>query len=222
MIPDLSHIFARYEALVAETDALFTHIKTNFSDCVTCEQGCSDCCHAVFDLSLVEAMYLNQTFLEKVPYGKERSDTLMRAADLDRITTRIKKDFYKAAKDGKDTTEIMHEAARLRMPCPLLNAENSCIIYDKRPITCRLYGIPLNINGEGHVCGKNAFSKGGQYPTVNLATIQKRLDDLSMEIAITVKSRFSELNQVFVPVSMALLNKYDAQYLGIGPAKKEA
>ncbi len=222
MIPDLSDIFARYEALVAETDALFAHIQSNFEDCVTCEQGCSDCCHALFDLSLVEAMYLNQAFTQSIPYGKERSDTLMRAADLDRIATRMKKDFYKASKEGKDATEIMHTAARLRMPCPLLNSENSCILYDKRPITCRLYGVPLNINGQGHVCGKNTFSKGGKYPTVHMGAIQQRLDAFSEEIARTVRSRFRELNQVFVPVSMALLTKYDEQYLGIGSAKKEA
>ncbi len=222
MIPDLSDIFTRYEAFVAETDALFAHIQSKFDDCVTCEQGCSDCCNALFDLSLVEAMYLNQAFIQRIPHGKERSDTLMRASDLDRITTRMKRDFYKASKAGQDPYEIMHTAARLRMPCPLLTADNACMLYDKRPITCRLYGIPLNINGKGHVCGKNNFAKGGQYPTVHMGAIQKRLDEFSEEIAQRVHSKYRELSQVFVPVSMALLTKYDEQYLGIGPAKKEA
>ncbi len=221
MIPDLSDIFARYEALVAETDALFARIRDTHSDCVTCEQGCSDCCNALFDLSLVEAMYLNKAFTEAIPHGRERSDIMSRAADLDRIATRMKKDFYKAAKEGKDPSEIMAEAARLRLPCPLLNEENACALYAHRPITCRLYGVPLNINGHGHVCGKTGFSKGGQYPTVHMNAIQQRLDGLSRDIAEAVKSRFKELDQVFVPVSMALITKYDEQYLGIGPAKKE-
>ncbi len=221
MIPDLSDIFARYEAFVAETDALFAHIQSKFKDCVTCEQGCSDCCNALFDLSLVEAMYLNQAFTQNFPHGKQRSDTLMRASDLDRISTRMKRDFYKASKAGQDAEEIMHAAARVRMPCPLLTAENACMLYEKRPITCRLYGIPLNISGKGHVCGKNNFSKGEQYPTVHMDAIQKRLDAFSEEIALRVRSRFSELSQVFVPVSMALLTKYDDDYLGIGSAKKE-
>ncbi len=221
MIPDLSAIFTHYEALVAEADALFAHIRQAQEECVTCEQGCSDCCHALFDVSLVEAMYINQAFNKKVPHGKERSDILGRAADLDRTTTRIKRNFYKASKEGKDPTEIMAEAARLRMPCPLLDAQNSCLLYSVRPITCRLYGVPMNINGKGHVCGKTGFAKGGQYPTVHMNAIQERLDKLSQEIAQTVKSRFKELDQVFVPVSMALLTNYNEQYLGIGPAKKE-
>ncbi len=221
MIPDLSAIFARYEALVAETDALFGHIRTAHTDCVSCEQGCSDCCSALFDLSLVEAMYLNKAFAEKIPHGRERSDILARASDLDRTATRMKREFYKQAKAGMEAEQIMAEAARLRLPCPLLNEENACVLYENRPITCRLYGVPMNINGHGHVCGKTGFSKGGQYPTVHMNAIQQRLDGLSRDIAETVKSRFRELDQVFVPVSMALMTKYDEQYLGIGPAKKE-
>ncbi len=221
MIPDLSAIFTRYEALVAETDALFAHVRNNFPDCVICAQGCSDCCHALFDLSLVEAMYLNAKFMESLEHGRKRSDVLSRAADLDRKLVRMKRDFYKETKDGKSAEEIMHEAALVRVPCPLLDEENACILYDCRPITCRLYGIPLNIQGKGHVCGKTNFDKGKGYPAVHMHTIQERLDELSREIAVTVKSRFMELPQVFVPVSMALLTRYDETYLGIGPAKKE-
>jgi hypothetical protein len=28
-------------------------------------------------------------------------------------------------------------------PCPLLSAEGACLVYDQRPMTCRLNGIPL-------------------------------------------------------------------------------
>ncbi len=221
MIPDLSAIFTRYETLVAETDALFAHVRNSFPDCVICAQGCSDCCHALFDLSLVEAMYLNAKFMETLEHGRKRSDVLSRAADLDRQLVRMKRDFYKGTKDGKSAEDIMHEAALVRVPCPLLDEGDACILYDCRPITCRLYGIPLNIQGQGHVCGKTHFDKGKDYPAVHMHAIQARLDELSRDIARTVKSRFLELPQVFVPVSMALLTRYDKTYLGIGPAKKE-
>lgn len=45
---------------------------------------------------------------------------------------------------------------------------------------------------------------------------------LSVEIRDRVQSRFKELHEVFVPVSMALLTNYDDAYLGIGPAPKES
>ncbi len=221
MIPDLSDIFTRYEALVAEVDNIFAHIRSAHPDCVICEVGCSDCCHALFDLSLVEAMYINNAFAKTIPYGRERSDILTHAADLDRKAVRMKRNFYNATKDGQSAEDIMAEAARLRLPCPLLNAESQCILYANRPITCRLYGVPLNINNTGHVCGKTKFSKGTNYPTVHMAAIHDRLDGLSKEIQQAVKSRFKELHQVYVPLSMAMLTNYNEEYLGIGPAKKE-
>lgn len=221
MIPDLTPIFARYEALAAEADAIFAHVREAHADRVSCATGCSDCCHALFDLSLVEAMYLNKVFTESIPYGRERSNILERAADLDRKAVRIKRDMFKASKEGKSPEEIMADAARVRLACPLLSADNTCILYAHRPITCRLYGVPLNINGKGHVCGKTGFQAGGAFPAVNMDKIQDRLEGLSRDIAAAVESRFKELHQVYVPVSMALLTRYDEQYLGIGPARPE-
>lgn len=221
MIADLSPLFSRYELLVAETDSLFERVRSAHSDCVTCHKGCSDCCHALFDLSLVEAMALNRAFAAAFGYGKERSDILLRAADIDRDTTRIKRELYRASKQGVEAAEIMRQAAAVRIRCPLLDDQDQCLLYDKRPITCRIYGIPTAIGGKGHVCGKTAFAKGGAYPTVNLDSIQNRLAALSQDIASAVNSRFTELHQVYVPVSMALTTTYNDDYLGIGPAKKE-
>ena len=214
MLPDLSAIFTRYEALAAEADALFLRVREMHPDCVVCEQGCSDCCHAMFDLSLVEAMYLNQKFAATIPFGKQRSDLLTRASETDRQLTRLKRQMFQDSKKGKSADAIMDAVAHLRMPCPLLE-EGSCLLYAYRPVTCRLYGIPLNIHGKGHVCGKTGFSAGQSVPAVQMERIQDRLEGLSRDIAQAVNSRFDELHQVYVPVSMALLTRYDATYLGV-------
>lgn len=62
---------------------------------------------------------------------------------------------------------------------------------------------------------------GKAYPTIHLDKIQNRLEDLSLELAQTVQTRFTELHEVYVPLSMALLTRYDEAYLGIGPARPE-
>ncbi len=34
-------------------------------------------------------------------------------------------------------------------PCPLLDANGRCLVYDYRPMTCRLHGLPLvDVSGE--------------------------------------------------------------------------
>lgn len=65
------------------------------------------------------------------------------------------------------------------------------------------------------------FQKGQAYPTVALDRIQDRLADMSRRIGAAIGSRFRELHRVYVPVSMALITKYDDAYLGVGPVPKE-
>jgi len=221
MFSSLEPIFARYELLCAEADRLFEQVRRLHPDCVTCVAGCSDCCHAVFDLPLVEALYLNRKFRQTTEFGARHSAIINAAGDADRLAARVKRELYKIAKDGH-TRQVMEDAARTRIRCPLLDGEDRCRLYEYRPVTCRLYGVPVAIAGEAHVCGKSAFGKGESYPTVALEKIQDRLAAMSQEIAQTLGTRFKELHLVYVPVSMALLTRYDANYLGLGPAKPES
>lgn len=220
MIPDLSPIFARYAELRDEADAVFAHVAAQYPGCVTCHEGCSDCCHALFDLSLVEAMAVNAAFNAAFGHGRERSEILSRASEIDRQLTRHKREMFRAEKDGESAGAIMERAAGLRVRCPLLGPDDRCLLYAARPITCRLYGIPTEIGGVAHVCGLSRFDKGHTYPTVRLERFHSRLDALSREIGEAVESRF-ELGEVYVPLSMALLTRYDEAYLGIGPARAE-
>ena len=221
MLQELAPIFARYEQLRATTDQLFQQVMQQFPTCIQCKPGCDSCCHALFDLSLVEAMYINAAFHKTFDYGPERSEILTKAAATDRKLTKIKRDLFQKEKQGVEQADIMQEVATLRMPCPLLSSENRCLLYQDRPITCRVYGMPTMINGKSHVCGLSQFDQGTNYPTLHLDKIQARLEALSHDIATTLKSRFTELDQVYVPLSLALLTNYDAHYLGIGKEQEE-
>ena len=166
-------------------------------------------------------MYCNTDFGVTFGYGPERSALLELASVTDRQLTRIKRDLFRAAKAGEAPEKIMEDAARIKSRCPLLGDDDRCVLYDARPITCRVYGVPTAIGGRGHVWGLAAFEKGSAYPTVFMDKMYERLDSLSRDIQQTVGSRFTELHEVYVPLSMALLTSYDETYLGIGPAPRE-
>ncbi len=220
-MPDLSAVFAKYERLQAEADLLFEKVREQHPDCVTCQPGCSDCCNALFDLPLIEAMYLNKAFTESVPHGRQRSDILLAADQADRRAYKIKREIFKESQQGEDSNKLLEDAARLRLRCPLLDAESRCVLYDRRPVTCRIYGIPTSIGCKAHSCGLAAFKKGQAYPTVDLDRLNNRLMTLSQELAQNLQTRYSELPQVFVPVSMALITSYDEEYLGLTEKKPE-
>ena len=211
---DFSLFFDKYESLAAEVDTIFDNIQAEHPDCVSCGLGCSDCCYALFDLSLIEALYLNHRFNEAYS-GAKRSIIMERADKADRQAYQIKMKMFKATQKGTPASEILAEVARMRIRCPLLGEDDKCDLYDARPITCRLYGIPTSITGESHTCGKSGFKEGVSYPTVHMDKIQDRLMLLSLELVRSLQTRHSQMADVLVPVSMALLNKYDEEYLGI-------
>jgi len=217
---DFSDIFAEYEALGAEVDALFTRIKTACPKEVRCEIACADCCHAPFDISLVEALSLNQRFNTLYPKGDDRFRLTEAANRSDREHYRLKHKAWKAHKAGVADEKIIEDFARERIRCALLAENNSCEMYDARPVTCRLYGAPLNIGGALRVCGKSGFTPGGKYPAVNVAKIQDRLFDLSRRIAQRVGAKYDYLAEMLVPVSMAMLASYDEEFFGLKDPKE--
>ncbi len=204
----------KYKALVQQVDMAFEKVQKEYDDCVRCKVGCADCCHALFDLTLIEAVYIKQKFDSK--FAKEgREELIERANQADRQTCRIKRQAYKEHQDGKSEQEILEEMATKRVRCPLLNSEDQCDLYDARPITCRLYGVPTVIGDQAHTCGLSGFKKGQSYPTAKLDAIQQKLYEISFELAQEIKSRYPKLAEMLVPVSMALLTDYSEEYLGV-------
>ena len=220
-MPDLTPFFTRYEGFAREADALFERIRAQYPELVVCREQCSSCCHALFDLSLVEALYLNAQFLERVPLGMERTAVLDAAGTIDRQIVRFKRKIFNDSKAGRDSNEILEEVAAAAMRCPLLDSQERCILYDVRPITCRLYGVPTAIGGKSHTCGKTGFVQGHAYPTVALDKMQHRLADLSLELAEYIGTAYKELASMYVPVSSALVTEFTPSYLGIGGIPKE-
>ena len=218
---DFSDIFADYEALVAEVDTVFDKVKAACPEQVRCEVACADCCHAPFDVSLVEALYLNTQFNKRFPKGDSRYLLTEAANRPDREHYRLNHKAWKAVKAGVPEERIVEDFARERIRCALLADDNRCQMYDARPVTCRLYGAPLNVGGKLRVCGKSGFEPGGKYPAVNIARLQERLLELSRRVAERAGSKEAYVGEMLVPVSMAMLSSYDEEFFALKEPKED-
>jgi Fe-S-cluster containining protein len=200
-------------------DIAFNKVKDSHPECVKCKINCSDCCYALFDLTLIEALYINHKTRENLG-GEKRGKLEEKSNKADRAVFKLKKKAYNELKSGKSEDEIIKELATKRIRCPLLNESDCCDLYEFRPITCRLYGIPVSIGGAGHTCGLSGFKEGKNYQTVNMDAIQKKLYEISDELVRHVNSKYLKLSEVLVPLSMAILNVYDKEYLGLPDSDK--
>lgn len=211
---DYKPFFKRYEELVEIVDKAFDRVKIQNKDLVKCKSGCSDCCHALFDLTLVEAIYINYRFLELFEASK-REEIIERANNADRKIYKIKRQAHKALEKGENEVKILSDIGAERVRCPLLSKEERCELYKYRPITCRVYGIPTSIQGMSHTCGKSGFVEGGKYSTISMDKIYRTLYEISEEFVAFIQSKHLKMADILVPVSMALITDYDDEYLGI-------
>jgi len=217
---NLKPYFEKYEALVEKAEAAFDRVKASHAECVKCEEKCADCCFALFDLTLIEALYLHHKFNEKFK-GAAKVELVEKANRADRRIYKIKRKAYKELQSGRNEGELLAEMALERIRCPLLNEKDLCDLYDYRPLTCRFYGIPTAIGGAGHTCGKSGFKEGEQYPTVNLDSVHGQLQRISAELLRDIKSKNIKLVDLLVPLSSAMLMDFNEVFLGVAEEPPE-
>lgn len=148
-------------------DQTMDRLREGFPAEIACGKGCADCCAAVFDVSLIEALFLLAHF-RQLPEATQqeilaRAETALAA-------------WQKLTAGGNDL-------ATARIRCPMLTTDNVCAVYPARPINCRTYGVPTVIGGAAHVCGLSHFDQGRSYPTIQLAPLQQSLLDYSCQVA---------------------------------------
>ena len=84
---DFEPFFKQYEALVRVAGDAFERVQSDYPECVKCKIGCSDCCHALFDITLIEAIYINHHF-------KKQHDAAARAGIIEKAN-RVDRKIYK-------------------------------------------------------------------------------------------------------------------------------
>lgn len=152
--------------LLNQVDNAVAAVATKYPQEFRCRKGCSDCCHAAFDISLAEAVLIAEHF--RLLGRKTRREILKKAK--------------RAQKRWNEAMSAREDLSLTRISCPLLSPDDQCLLYDVRPVNCRTYGAPTEINGKGHVCSVSGFKPGKTYPTVRLHLIQSRLLELSIAI----------------------------------------
>ena len=214
MALDLKEHFVKYEALVHMVDGVFERVKKEYHKEVFCRKKCSDCFYAIFDLTLIEALYLNDKFLKQFS-GIEKNSLIEIAGKTDRVLVKMKRNAYREVKNGADQLEIVAKMSQERIRCPLLGKDELCVMYEHRPITCRVYGIPTSTAGSSHICGRTNFKQGEPYPTLNMDKIYSQLQLLSVQLIKDINSEQIKMHEMLIPVSMAMITQFNEEYLGV-------
>jgi Fe-S-cluster containining protein len=190
--------------MVDQADRAFQKMKEEHGPSIACELHCSECCHAVFGLFLIEATNLKHEF-DQLDTQKKK-EVLLRCNETERGLKRLEKKLELHAEDPEMQASIL---ARERIRCPLLDDNRECVLYDHRPITCRVYGIPTKIQGRARICGKAKFEKGVSYPIFDLDGVFRILYGLSKELLDEAGGKDPEKAAFLISVPKAIIASLD-------------
>lgn len=209
----LNEHIQRYLKLANQADELFEKVRNNHSDLMPCQIGCNDCCSVYFELSLIEAYVIHGFFGSHVSPEiqkdiRERAlvvEPLFREQQL--IASRLR-NFGQLDPDEL----IVRNVATAIIPC-ILNLDGSCLLYDCRPITCRLYGTPQKIGDRITACPKTGFQKNRNYLSIEVTKINQALYDYSRDFLIDlIGIAPRSFPGLVMPVPTALKTPFDKSF----------
>jgi Fe-S-cluster containining protein len=122
-------------------DAWFSTVRQKYASHMQCGKGCTACCHGLFDISLEDAVQVARGYRQLSEDTQQQ--VYARASVLQQgiLAHRPPALPTLLAEDDARIDAIVNAANS--PPCPCLGDGGECLIYDFRPVSCRLEGVPM-------------------------------------------------------------------------------
>jgi Fe-S-cluster containining protein len=151
---------ARDSELVQIMDASLADAGRRAGEWLACRMGCTQCCHGAFAINRLDAERLRAGMAEL----RAREPNV--AAEVER-RARTWMDTYGGEFPGDISTGVLGISAEEQerfegfaneAACPALDpATGRCDVYAWRPMTCRVFGPPVRVEGGGLGCCELCF-----------------------------------------------------------------
>jgi Fe-S-cluster containining protein len=133
-----------YQYIDSFIEQFLEHCKSEKSN-VDCKKGCAYCCHQSVFILPYEAYFLYK-------YLRIQGDKELYATLKEKVI----------AKDNITSTKKIQEVIKYNKPCPLLR-DNICMVYEARPMACRLF---LSMKVQSCITERNNPSDFSKYASL--------------------------------------------------------
>lgn len=142
-------ILKEYSELLSSVDKWFANCIAQSGERIRCAAGCSECCRGLFDITLLDAALLKKGFdqLDAGTRGQVLERCRSRLFVLQELWPEFDSPYLLNYRPEEEWEILMPDDDET--PCPLLGQDGRCLVYEFRPMTCRLHGLPLvDLTGE--------------------------------------------------------------------------
>ena len=134
-------------ALAVKTDDWFKRANAALLSQVPCHAGCSYCCIGPFPITQLDVSLLQEGLQRLTPDRRRYIEG--RAAEqvsaLESAQPKLKESPYLDRWPDSDIDRLVNEFHD--SPCPALDEDGLCTLYEHRPLICRSMGIPIEEKG---------------------------------------------------------------------------
>jgi Fe-S-cluster containining protein len=141
--------------LVQILDAALTEAARRSGDWLVCKPGCTQCCIGVFAIHQLDVERLQQGLRELSASEPEHAEAIRKRARLsvERLQNGFPGDPVIGLLDTSDEGEAQFDDFANDEICPALDpATGLCDLYLHRPVTCRVFGPPVQSEQGLGVC----------------------------------------------------------------------
>lgn len=141
--------------LIQIVDSALADVARRSGEWLVCRPGCTQCCIGVFSINDLDALRLQRGLADLAKRAPERAGAV-RARARDAVA-RLAPEFpgnpiTGVLDEGEDAEQRFADFANDE-PCPALDpATGNCELYESRPMTCRVFGPPVQSEDGLGVC----------------------------------------------------------------------
>jgi Fe-S-cluster containining protein len=147
--------FSRDRELVQIVDAALADASRRSGNWLACRPGCTQCCIGVFAMNQLDALRLRHGLKKLESTAPARAQAVReRARDaVRRLSASYPGDVGTGLLGNSDEARQRFEDFANEEPCPVLDPQTGlCELYEYRPMTCRVFGPPVESEDGLGVC----------------------------------------------------------------------
>ena len=164
-------------------DSALADVKRRSGEWLVCRKGCTQCCIGVFSINQLDAARLRRGLTDLEKSAPERAAQVRRRAreSVARLSPEFPGDPISGVLDEGGGAEQRFADFANDEPCPALDRETgNCELYESRPMTCRVFGPP--VQSEDGLCVCELCFKGASEKEIAECEMNPDPDDLESHL----------------------------------------
>jgi Fe-S-cluster containining protein len=171
------------QKLIQIVDSALGDVARRSGSWLVCRPGCTQCCVGVFSINQLDAARLRRGLADLEKKAHQRAAQVRQRAreSAARLSSEFPGNPISGVLDEGEEAERKFSDFANHEPCPALDpATGNCELYESRPMTCRVFGPP--VQSEDGLCVCELCFQGASEKEIAACEMNPDPDDLESRL----------------------------------------